>query len=140
MYRSTFFKTNLLKTFDKQNVFYVAYVGNHLHKDVERPIFKYGISTDIYSRIHTAHRKTFQQFEVQTIQITDKKELIESSFEKELKIRELHLRMKFNGKSQTELFYVDENYSIEDMLNITYELVKHQECYTPLSNIKTKLI
>jgi hypothetical protein len=136
LYRSTFFKTNLINAFDKQNVFYVAYVGNHAKKDgITVPVFKYGISTDIFTRIYTAHMKTFPEFEIQTILITDKKEIVEKSFERELKIRSLHMKMKFKGKQQVELFHVNDIYPIEDVLNISFDLVHSNNVYVPQSKL-----
>ena len=121
MYKS-FHKTGNLAKLYKQNVIYIAYVGTHNNKDT----FKYGKSSDVFKREYSSHRKTFQIFEMYEIYKTNYKDHVEVQLEHELKLRNLHTQLYF-GKLQTELFQVNDTYSIDDIDRITRDIIKEHD-------------
>jgi hypothetical protein len=117
---SSFYKNNDLYKFNNRNVIYISNVGNYKKEE----IFKYGISGKIFEREYNAHRKNFDHFDMKIIKITDNKDIIEDLFEKELKIRDLHRTIVINGKKQTELFTINENYSFEYLEKLLNRLIE----------------
>lgn len=119
----SFYKTNLLAHVANKNVVYIAYVGKHGKNDT----FKYGKSSDIYQREYTAHRKAFPIFDMIHIYPTNFNDYVETSFEKELKIRKIHTELVVNHKRQTELFQPNEDYPLESIDEMMKKIIKQHE-------------
>lgn len=120
-----FYKNNDLYRYDNKNVIYLAYVGIIDNE----PIYKYGISSKLYQREFTAHRKHFDIFDMQLVKITDNKDIIEDLFEKEIKIRKIHRSLLINSKKQTELFTTTSEFDIEYIKRLMDRLVKDNPSY-----------
>lgn len=105
-----------LKLIGRKNVLYVAEVRkvfvytrfpNVHYKCV--PLYKYGISGNVYNRINYNHRKFFDYFDIMTVRQVEAHREVENALTRELKHHRLHLKMDVNGRMQKELFYLDEN-------------------------------
>lgn len=114
-----FYNNNDLVDFDKSNVCYIAYIGIHNGEQ----LFKYGISNDYYRREYQEHRKTFQQYNVLYIRITDNNQMVETKFGNECKIKDLDRSLQINGKNIKEIFTVNETHSYERMKMVMDKLI-----------------
>lgn len=129
-----FYEKNDITKYDYKNVLYIAYVGKYDNKK----IYKYGKSCNIYEREYMKHRKTFEKFKMCYIKISDNKDIIETLFEKELKIRNIHTNLKINKRNQTELFYVNKKYSLKYIINLLNRLAANNET-AEIKRLKAKL-
>ena len=119
----SFYKTNLLSSYDKKNVVYIAYVGKYDGKHT----YKYGKSTNIYQREQKSHKKAFDQFEMMCVYETNMKDQVEDAFEKELLCREIHTCRVIKHKRQTELFQLDSMEEFPSIQQLLVKTIKHQE-------------
>lgn len=110
---------------DTKNVIYIAYIGKYKNKD----FYKYGKSSNLQQRI-LAHKKTFDRFDLQYVYHTNYNDYVETSFENELKIRDIHQVITVNNKKQTELFHTSDIYTLDYLDNIMNNLIKTQELST----------
>lgn len=117
----SFYLKNDLFRYHNKNVVYLAYVGKYNDRDV----FKYGVSTNVYNREYLQHRKQFDEFQMCWIKKTCNMAQAEDLFEKELKIRNLHLTMAINSKRQTELFSPTDDYSFEYLKRLFGRISRH---------------
>ena len=122
---NSFYRVNDITSFASKNVVYIAYVGYHNRKHV----YKYGKSSSVYEREYLKHRKAFDTFEMQYIRVTDNKDIVENLFERELRIRKLHMELTINNKKQTELFCVNKDYDIEFITNMLDRLIRKNPSY-----------
>jgi hypothetical protein len=77
----------------------------------------------------TAHRKTFgPTFETRAIYETNYKDQVEVLLEKELKVRDLHRDMIFNGKNQTELFVTTPTYKFDFVDQLIKDIIYDFDC------------
>lgn len=119
------YKTSRIAKFDQKNVVYLAFVGKFNNTET----FKYGKSTNYYVREMTAHRKTFgPTFETRAIYETNYKDQVEVLLEKELKVRDLHRDMVFNGKKQTELFVTTPTYKFDFVDQLIKDIIYDFDC------------
>ncbi len=109
-----------ITNFDDKNVVYIGYVGKYNNE----LIYKYGISSRIFSRDYNEHRKTFDAFELIYLKETDNNYKIETLFEKELKCRNLHRKLSFKNKNQTELFTIMPDNDIDKLTNMLDKLIE----------------
>ena len=133
----SFYKTHDLYKFANKNVVYIAYVGKYN----EKPVYKYGISSNIYQREYQQHRKNFDEFTMCWIKKTCNMAQAEDMFEKELKIRNLHTTMTINRKRQTELFVPTEEYPYEYLKRLFNRLTKHadKDLLSEIAELKRQL-
>lgn len=117
----SFYRINDITSFASKNVVYIAYVGRYNRKDV----YKYGKSCNIYDREYLKHRRSFDTFEMRYIKVTDNKDIVETLFERELKIRNLHTEMSINSKRQTELFCTNKTYDYEYIRKMLDRIVRN---------------
>jgi hypothetical protein len=122
---NSFYKKNNITAFDNKNVIYLAFIGRYNNKNV----YKYGKSVSVYEREFIKHRKYFDKFEMRYIKITDNKDIIESLFAKELKIRNLHTSITIKNKKQTELFYITKTYSFPYIIQLLNKLIIDNPSY-----------
>lgn len=110
------------------NVFYIGYVGFHNNEHN----FKYGFTIDIYRRDYKEHRKTYgENFTIIMIKETDSKEIVETAFSHELRVRHLHRTLTLEHKTKNgakkvihdELFTVNHLISIEQIKKIVEEII-----------------
>ena len=123
-----FYKAHDLYKFDNKNVVYMAYVGN---VDGEE-MFKYGKTCKLFEREYNAHRKNFDRFDMHCVKITDNKDVVEDLFEKELQIRNLHRTAVIKTKRQTELFTINEDYTLEYITKLLNRIVRDNPSYEVL--------
>lgn len=121
MIPKSFYKTHDLFKFHNKNVVYMAYVGKYNDKQV----YKYGVSSNVYNREYLQHRKQFEEFTMCWIKTTANMTQAEDLFEKELKIRDLHLTMTINNKKQTELFSPSDDYSFDYLQRLFGRITRH---------------
>lgn len=114
-----FYDNNDLVDFDRSNVCYIAYIGVHNGEQ----LFKYGISNDYYRREYQEHRKTFDEYRVLYIRITDNNQIVETKFGYECKIKDLDRPLQINGKNMKEIFTINENHSYERMKMVMDKLI-----------------
>ena len=111
--------------FDNKNVVYIAYVGRHKNEE----LFKYGKSYKLFRREYMAHRKSFDQFDMVVVKLTDNKDIVEDMFEKELMIRDLHRSLVINKKRQTELFTISDQYSFDYIHKLLCRIIRNNPSY-----------
>lgn len=114
-----FYDNNDLVDFDRSNVCYIAYIGVHNGEQ----LFKYGISNDYYRREYQEHRKTFGEYKVLYIRITDNNQMVETKFGYECKIKDLDRPLQINGKNMKEIFTTNETHSYERMKMVMDKLI-----------------
>lgn len=126
MANNSFLKTNFLYRYDRKNVFYIAHIGMHRlpNSCTVVPLYKYGTSSDIFTRFNKSHKRTFETFEICKVYKTDRKEIVESLFEKEMMIRDMHVRMRLHSKNHTELFLTSPIFTIDDVISMSDCLVE----------------
>ncbi len=105
-----------VSSFHNKNVIYVAYIGKHN----DELLYKYGISSRIFVRDYAEHRKAFDVFDLIYIAETDNNAYIETQFQNELKVRNIHRCLSVKNKKYTELFTVNNHFTI-DILTSTLD-------------------
>ncbi|NBO23289.1 hypothetical protein EBU94_08135 [bacterium] len=115
----SFYNYDDLYKYDNKNVIYIAYVGNYKNE----PLFKYGISNEIYRREYQEHRKKFSTFDLLYVRVSDNNRMIESLFEKELRVKNLYREYKEEDMKSSELFTVNEHHSLDKLKMLVDELV-----------------
>lgn len=100
---------------------YIAYVGQYEGKH----IYKYGKSANVYKREVQSHRNAFESFEMLYVHETNFKDQVETLFEKELVLRNMHRTMTINKKKQTELFMLDTQEDIGDVNKVLVNIIQH---------------
>lgn len=124
---ATFYKQgNLLAKVHNKNVVYIAYVGKYNGKYT----FKYGKSTDVFQREMGSHRKNFELFDMMYIHRTDMKDQVETIFEKELIVRNLHKTLVINNKRQVELFQLRRKSDVHKINDILVQVIAHCDSKT----------
>jgi prophage antirepressor-like protein len=118
-----FYDDAALSDFANLACMYIAYIGKHknLH------LFKYGLTRDIFSRDFKQHRKSFDQFTIIFIQQCDNCEKVESLFENELIVRNLHRNMTINGKAQTELFTISTKFTHDYFIDLMKKIINEHK-------------
>ena len=103
------YNENMLLNYDKKNCVYIAYIGIHNNE----PLYKFGMTSDIYRRQFKEHENTFDQFELIYVKETDNKEIVEEKFKKELQCKHLLRQLKIKNKSQVELFTITNIHNLD---------------------------
>ena len=103
------YNENMLLNYDKKNCVYIAYIGIHNNE----PLYKFGMTSDIYRRQFKEHENTFDQFELIYVKETDNKEIVEEKFKKELQCKHLLRHLKIKNKSQVELFTITNIHNLD---------------------------
>jgi hypothetical protein len=131
MFKSVFYSndnTNLL-FYDKKNVVYIGVIGIY----EGGYLCKFGMSGDVFRRDYIDHRTTFgNQFKMILIEQTDNNTEVEKYFKKFIASKNLNIKLLFDKKIRTELFVTNENFSVEDAIDLMTKLVKKH----PLETIK----
>jgi hypothetical protein len=111
--------TNILN----KNVIYISYIGifNDEHT------FKFGISSDVIRRELEEHQPFFDTFKMIYINVCNNNRTIETIFKNDLKLRKIHRKLKINDKQLTELFCINEQYSIEVILMNLETIIKDNQ-------------
>lgn len=91
--------------------------------DTIRPVYKYGISRDIYKRIISSHQKTFPIFDLQHVAPTNNREIVEKFLTLELKYRKIHHKEKYSGKMQRELILLKNSDHIDEIKNLIDRII-----------------
>jgi hypothetical protein len=125
-----FWDDNLISKFNDKNVIYLALIGviDGLF------IFKYGKTKQVDIRELKQHKLTFEYFQMVHIEICDNNTFVECQFSKILESKSLNKKFIINNKTQTELFTITKEHSLEKIIDIVKELVKDH----PLESIKEK--
>ena len=118
---ANFYRNAALFKHDYKNVVYIAHVGKYKNQD----LFKYGKSTDVYQREYNAHRLNFESFNMLHIANTNYKDIVETTFERELKIRDVHVSLEIKNKRQTELFITNDTYSFDYFKCLLSDIIDH---------------
>lgn len=129
VYRSVY-RSKCITSFEGKNVLYIAYVGKHprpSQQDALVDTFKYGKSSDIYQREYKSHRKAFGTFEMLHIYPSAYSDYVETQFERELRVRNIHTEISINNKKRTELFQPTEEYSLAFVATVMRRLIKMSE-------------
>ncbi len=120
--KPSIYLTKNISDFHDKNVIYIACIGEHNNE----LLFKYGISSRIFIRDYTEHRKVFKVFKVFDviyIKETDNNAKIETYFEENLKSKNIHRTLLLNKKKHTELFTVTSFYNIDKIFNILNDTI-----------------
>jgi hypothetical protein len=104
--------------FEDKRVVYFGHIGYYK----KEPIYKYGISSQIYKRIQT-HKRTFEVFVILYIKKCDNNKKVESLFKHELNIMGLNRPMCINGKTMTELFTTSDKIDLDAIKNLINKLI-----------------
>ncbi len=120
--KPSIYLTKNITDYEDKNVMYIAYVGKHNNE----LIYKYGISSRMFKREHLEHRKVFKPFVLIYLEETDNNIKIESQFERELKVRDVHRNLSFNGKKYTELFTISPLYNIDKLIGIVDDFIANK--------------
>lgn len=115
----SFYEANQISSFDNKNVIYIGYIGIIQGE----PLYKFGITSDIYRRDFEEHKKNFDFFELIYLSESDNNTVIESIFKKELKCKKIYRKLLINQINQTELFTTNNLFNIQDIINILNNLV-----------------
>lgn len=130
---ATFYKQgNLLTHVHNKNVIYIAYVGKYNGKYT----FKYGKSTDVFQREMSSHRKNFEIFDMLYVHKTEMKDQVETMFEKELLIRNLHTTMVINNKRQIELFQLRKKSDVSKINDVLLKVIAYMDATCSTSTQK----
>jgi hypothetical protein len=133
----SFYKNNAIYKLHNKNVVYLAYVGEYN----KEPIYKYGVTSNVYHRDYDQHRKQFEAFQMCWVKKTYNMTQAEALFEKELKIRNLHKSLVIKNKRQTELFTVTPEYSFEYLQRLFAKISRHsdKDILDEIKQLKTQL-
>jgi hypothetical protein len=125
-----FWDDNLISNFNYKNVLYLAYIGliDGIH------VFKYGVSKQVDTRELKQHKFTFEFFKMVHIEVCDNMFFVESQLQKVLESKMLLRKIIINSKTQTELFTITKEHTLEKIIEIVKELVINH----PLESIKEK--
>lgn len=131
-----YIKNDYYKFHDK-NVVYIAYIGKIGRKET----YKYGVTKNLFKREYEQHRKTFNKFEMCHVKPTYNIYQAEDLLEKELKLRNMHTTMRINGKLQTELFTVNEDFDLDYIKRLVNRLSKHvdKDIHAEISALKKEI-
>jgi hypothetical protein len=104
----------------------VLYIGQ-----VEEDEHKFGISRYLDTRVLKNHKKDFNQFTLKYVICTEKYVELEELIKKECKeesspLYNRRITKTYNGKTQTEILKVDDNFTIDDVYK--YILVLKDKC------------
>ena len=108
-----------LYKFANKSVIYMARI------EIDLPVYKYGISRDIYKRILNGHIKTFPVFQMEHIRETRHREDVEDILTCELKLKGWHHSQKYNGKLNRELIMLDNEEDLVYIKNLIDDIVNH---------------
>jgi hypothetical protein len=114
-----FWDDNLISNFNNKNVIYLALIG--LIDGIY--IFKYGATKQVDIREFKQHKSTFEFFQMVHIEVCDNMYFVESQFQKILESKCLLKKIIINGKTQTELFTITKEHTLDKIIEIVKELV-----------------
>lgn len=110
---------NRTPTKNVANLVYVAYVGQH----DKHMLFKYGKTHNICNRIKD-HKKHFDTFDLEFLEYTDNKDVVERLLRKDLQHMGIHRSLVINNKKQTELFCLQDKRKLVDIRIRLKEIVR----------------
>jgi len=102
------------------NLVYVAYVGQHN----KHMLFKYGKTHNICNRIQD-HKKCFDTFDLEFVEYTDNKDIVEKLFRQDLQHMGVHRSVVINNKKQTELFCLQDKNKLIDIRLRLKEIIRN---------------
>ena len=105
--------------YDNKNVVYIAHVGTFNNEE----LFKFGLSKNVLRRDFDKHRKNFEYLNMIFIEETDNNITVEDLFKKQMNVLNLLRSCTINKKTQTELFTVSINFSIEKIKEIMHNII-----------------
>lgn len=108
-----------LYRFAGKSVVYLARI------DQVRPVYKYGISRDIYRRILKSHRQTFPTFDLEMVRVTPHREQVEKLLTYELTYLGIHHKEKYNGKLQRELILLPHQDDLPEVKRLIDRIIEH---------------
>jgi hypothetical protein len=125
-----FWDDNLISNFNYKCVIYLAYIGiiDGIY------IFKYGVTKQVDIREFKQHKSTFEFFQMVHIEVCDNMYFVESQLQKVLESKCLLRKIMINNKTQTEIFTITKEHTLEKIIEIVKELVLNH----PLESIKEK--
>jgi hypothetical protein len=125
-----FWDENLISNFNYKCVIYLAYIGiiDGIH------IFKYGVTKQVDIREFKQHKSTFEFFQMVHIEVCDNMYFVEGQLQKVLESKCLLRKIMINNKTQTEIFTITKEHTLEKIIDIVKELVLNH----PLESIKEK--
>lgn len=111
------YKTNLMSDYDNKNVLYVGDIGEHN----DEHLYKFGKTSNIYTRDYGQHKKTFEQFHI--VHIVEYDNNVEQIFKRELLSKQLLREITINQKKQTESFTTTIEHNIASIIDLLNGLV-----------------
>jgi hypothetical protein len=125
-----FWDDNLISNFNYKCVIYLAYIGiiDGIY------VFKYGVTKQVDIREFKQHKSTFEFFQMVHIEVCDNMYFVESQLQKVLESKCLLRKIMINNKTQTEIFTITKEHTLEKIIEIVKELVLNH----PLESIKEK--
>jgi len=110
---------SLIKSYMGKPVVYLAMIDEN--------IIKYGHSNGVNERINT-HMKNFNRFDILHINECYNNKIIENRIKSYAKEHNRLISMEINGKNITELIRIDENFTIENIINkVESDCIKQYE-------------
>jgi len=112
----------LISDYYNKPVIYIANIGEKEGKVV----YKYGKSEDFSNR-YESHKGNFNKFSLVYIKISNNILSVEQKFKEEMRKRTRNITYKVNGHNYTELFYTDNNFSLDDAKSIMDNIIKNSK-------------
>lgn len=118
-----FFDNTLISDFDKKPSVHMASVRVHNGEYT----FRYGMSSDIFRQIHYKLKNDFPILQIIFIGKCDNCIKVKNIFKTILKNHNLHRSLMINGKKQTELFTITDEYDHEYFIKLLQTLINNNE-------------
>jgi len=96
------------------------------HVDAVRPIYKYGITQDIYGRIES-HRKTFPVFDLEHVRVSHNRDKVERMFGQECRYLGIRHGGMFDGRFQRELLCLHDEGDLPKIKALIDEIIEYVE-------------
>ena len=116
------FDASRIATGNSKNNMQVLYYGDIGVHDGEH-LLKFGCSDNIRKRVLQGHKKAFQQFTLQRAFSAMNNREVESRFKEDVDIQKQRVSRTINGKKQTELLVLNNNFTTKDLDTIIHRII-----------------
>eukprot|EP00891_Asterochloris_glomerata_P008009 jgi/Astpho2/8009/fgenesh1_pg.00120_%23_6_t len=116
------FDASRIATGNSKNNMQVLYYGDIGVHDGEH-LLKFGCSDNIRKRVLHGHKKAFQQFTLQRAFSAMNNREVESRFKEDVDIQKQRVSRTINGKKQTELLVLNNDFTTKDLDTIIHRII-----------------
>ena len=116
------FDASRIATGNSKNNMQVLYYGDIGVHDGEH-LLKFGCSDNIRKRVLQGHKKAFQQFTLQRAFSVMNNREVENRFKADLDIQKQRVSRTINGKKQTELLVLNNDFTTKDLDTIIHRII-----------------